>query len=69
MNLARLLTRNARLFADRPAVSEGEAVRLTYAALARNSAALAAAMIGLSFGFAAFYQRVSAGLARSTAAG
>ena len=46
MNLALLLSRSAALYADRPAISSGEAVRFSYAELARRAAALASALLG-----------------------
>ena len=44
MNIANLLARSARLYADRPAVSFGERVLARYADLARRVAALAASL-------------------------
>jgi len=46
MNLAQLLARSARAFPGRPAVAAGGRLRADYGALARRSAALAAALRG-----------------------
>jgi long-chain acyl-CoA synthetase len=49
MNVAAWLARNARSFGDRPAISQGRAVRSTYRQWAVHAAAVAGALAGQSF--------------------